>query len=140
MANKTLSVAADLGKVISWPVTHVLKVIEVADQAVVAEPAVKAAIVGLLTKIEQTGADATAAVAADGLNIPADLASASAAGALIGYINTTFVPAIKAAVGPVVKAAKAPTPAAPTAKPAAAAATPETTETAVNLSEGPASS
>lgn len=140
MANKTLSVVADIGKVISWPVTHVLKAIEVADQAVVAEPAIKAAVVGLLNKIEQTGADATAAVAADGLNIPADLAAASAAGALIGYINTTFVPAIKAAVGPVAKAAKAPTPAAPAAKPAAAAATPETTETAVNLSEGPASS
>lgn len=97
MANKVVTVLKDIGKVVVWPIDHLGKVISAINTALKAEPAVKTAIVGLLTKIQTLTNDAAAAATADGLNVPADMATATAAAALFTYIKDTFIPQLEAA-------------------------------------------
>lgn len=120
--------AKTLGQELLWPVTHLSKAIAAADQALKAEPAVKAAVTALLTKIQQTAVDAAAAAAQQGLNITADLAAASAAGALLGYITATFLPAIEAAFTAPATATPKPAKASPPRKPKPAPAPPAPTQ------------
>jgi hypothetical protein len=97
MANKLVTVLKDVSSVALWPLNHLEKVIAAINATMKAEPAVKAAIVGLLAKIQALAADATAAATADGLCISADEATAAAAATLFTYVKDVFVPAMEAA-------------------------------------------
>jgi len=71
--------------------------VEVLETALKDEPTVKTAIVGLIQKIETLGADATKAIAAEGLDVPDDVLTAQAAQTLFEYVKETFLPAIESA-------------------------------------------
>lgn len=57
-------------------------------------PAVKAAIIGLVAKIEAVGADAGRDLAADGLNLPSDVQTLVDIQALFAYLKETFIPVV----------------------------------------------
>jgi hypothetical protein len=116
MANKVLTVLKDVEKVVVWPFSHLGQVIAAINTSLKAEPAVKTAVVGLLGKIQTLSADATAAATADGLNVPADMATASAAATLFTYVKDVFLPQIEAAYKDVTSSVKAADPA-PTTQP-----------------------
>ena len=97
MANKLVTVLKDVTSVTLWPFNHLEKVIAAINATMKAEPQVKAAIVGLLAKIQTLAADAAAAATTDGLSISADQATAAAAATLFTYVKDSFVPAMEAA-------------------------------------------
>jgi hypothetical protein len=86
-------------------------VIETLNTALKDEPAVKVAVVGLISKIETLTKDGAVAVAADGIDVPDDVATVAAAQTLYAYVTQTFLPAIEAAYKDVEGDVKVPTPA-----------------------------
>jgi len=128
MANKVITVIDTIGKDIAAPFSHLAQAIAALNTALKAEPAVKTAITGLLSEIQNEGNMITAATTSDGLNVPADVAAATGAAALFTYVKSSFIPAIQSAYN-AEKAAiqtgqtQTPAPPATVAAPAAAAAT-----------------
>jgi hypothetical protein len=96
LPNEFEKVMEDIGKGIAWPFEHTEKVIALLATALKDEPAAKAAIVGLVSMIAKVSADGAAAVAADGINLPEDIATITDAEALWTYIQEKFIPEVKA--------------------------------------------
>lgn len=110
----------DVGKVVAWPFEHGAQLIKTVEDGLKDEPAVKTAVVGLISEVGAVTADGAIVVAGKGLDIAADAAELVAMKALFTYVTGTFLPAVKAAytdLAPDIEALTAdatPAPAAPT--------------------------
>lgn len=95
--NPVEKVFEKIGKAIAWPFVHATEVIEVLTTALKDEPEVKTAIVGLVQQIQALVKDGSIAIAADGLNVPDDVATVAAAQTLFAYVTGTFLPTLESA-------------------------------------------
>jgi hypothetical protein len=115
-------IVVKVGEGIAWPFEHGAQLVEVLTTALKDEPAVKAAIVGLVQQVETVTADGAIAVAAKGIDLPDDIQTAAAAQTLFSYVVKTFIPAVSAAYKDLSADVKAPAPADPPPTPATVAA------------------
>ncbi len=96
-----LTVIKKIGeKIISiatWPFRHSVMLAEMLTDFVKDAPTVKTLCVGLVEQFEAVGPDVVAAIAKDGLNIPADLRAGADLQSLFVYFQNTFLPGIEAA-------------------------------------------
>lgn len=135
MANKFLTIVEQIGSVIAWPFVHASRAVSIIQTTMRDYPAVRAAVIGLVQQVQTNIQDAQAAMAADGLNIPADVAELKAAKALYDYAVTVFLPALESAYQDEVAAAQdAATQAATKAAAASAAAVKAAKTRAANAS------
>lgn len=109
MSNEFVKIVKDIGKGIEYPFEHAAQLIAAVKKGLADEPAVRAAIVGLIQKGESLltggtaiGASVTAAAAADGTNLAADAAAVTAveteaknADTFWQYFKGTFVPEVE---------------------------------------------
>ena len=86
-----------VGHVIAWPFVHAAQVVRVIEDAMKHEPAVKAAVVGLVQQVQAVTAQGAVVVAAEGLNIPADLHELVLAKTLFAYVTSVVLPAVEGA-------------------------------------------
>jgi hypothetical protein len=124
MANEFEKVLEEIGKGIEWPFKHAAEVIEILTTSLKDEPAVQAALIGLVKEIEQVGKDSATALAARGLNVPDDIQAVNDGKALWAYVQGTFLPAVEGAYKDLQKDTD------PAAAPVAETAAPATAETA----------
>ena len=116
-------VVVDIGKVIEWPFVHGAELAKLLSEALKDEPAVKAAVVGLVQEIGLVTADGAIVVSSAGVNITADMAELAAMKALWTYVTQTFLPAVETAwkdIGPEMAALESAGEAPPAPAPAAA--------------------
>ena len=92
--NEAEKIAVDVGKAIEWPFVHAFQLARFVGAALKDEPKVKDAVTGLMAQIEAVTAQGAIVIAADGLNLPADLAELAAAQTLFAYVVNVFVPAV----------------------------------------------
>jgi len=90
-------VVVDIGKGIEWPFVHAAELTKLLSEALKDEPAVKAAVVGLVQEIGLVTADGAIVVSSAGVNVTADMAELVAMKALWTYIAQTFLPAVETA-------------------------------------------
>ena len=83
--------------IVEYPIKHAVEIEELIATGLADEPAVKTAIVGLVSQFESLSADTVAAVAAGGANIVADVKTVQEVQQLFAYFTGTFVPAIEKA-------------------------------------------
>lgn len=105
MTNRILTVLEDVGKVIAWPFVHLSRTISILQTTMKDYPAVRTAVVGLVTQVQTVAVDASAAAAADELNPELDAAELAAAVTLFKYCRDTFLPQVEAAYKDEVNAA-----------------------------------
>lgn len=122
MTNPFINALEDVGKVLAWPFVHVARVISILTVTLKDYPAVRVAVVGLVSQVETVAADVATAAAQGELNAASDAAELAAALALFNYVKTTFLPAIEAAYNDEVSAATATSTAAAAAAQARSAA------------------
>lgn len=95
--NPVLNALRKIGAVITWPIRHSIMLGKMLVDFERDEPKVKDVIVGLVEKFESLGPQAVAAIAARGLNIPADLAVEQGVKDLFSYFAQTFLPTVEEA-------------------------------------------
>ena len=88
-------VAKDVIKVVDYPFSHLVQAIRLLDTVLKDEPTLKVAVIGLLKQIEILTMDGAIAVSADGLNLPADVATVAAGATLLKYVHDVFLPTIQ---------------------------------------------
>lgn len=84
-----------IGKGIEFPFKHGVQIVELLDEALKDEPAVKTAVQGLIAQIGLCTADGVVVISSKGLDLASDLAEIAAARALFGYVVNTFLPAVE---------------------------------------------
>jgi len=97
MSNPFLNALKKIGAVITWPIRHSVMLGKMLVDFEQDEPKVKDVIVGLVEKFEALGPQAAAAIAARGLNIPADFAVEQGVKDLFSYFTETFLPTVEEA-------------------------------------------
>jgi hypothetical protein len=88
-----------VAKVAAWPFIHAAQLVGLIETTMRDEPEVKAALVGLISRIETLGADSTAVFAAKGLSLPADLKEFADAKELFEYVRDVFIPEVRKVYG-----------------------------------------
>lgn len=81
---------------VEYPFVHAPKFVTLIDEAVKGEPAIKAAVINLVKAAELAIADGAIAVAAKGIDLPADLAEVHDIESFFTYFKGTFLPLIEA--------------------------------------------
>ena len=94
--------AVDTEHVIVDVATYLPRVAKAIDDAIVAEPELKAVVTGLIGKFTALGPDVLAAVASKGLDLANDLATVTAVEGIVSYFTGTFLPVAEKLVGEVV--------------------------------------
>jgi hypothetical protein len=97
MSNPFLNALKKIGAVITWPIRHSVMLGKMLVDFERDEPKVKDVIIGLVEKFEALGPQAALAIAARGLNIPADLAVEQGVKNLFAYFTETFLPTVEEA-------------------------------------------
>jgi hypothetical protein len=85
--------------VVEAPFTNAKKleqVFEAVDKGIVEAPQAKTLVVGLVQQFETISPDAIAAIAGEGVNVPADEKTLADVAALFSYFKNTFVPGLEA--------------------------------------------
>lgn len=96
MSNAITTVGHDIKVGIEDVFKSVPKVISVLSTAQKDAPAVKNAVLGLVSQFTAPTTAGSAAVASDGTNVIADVATLSAGEAFIEYFERTFLPEVEA--------------------------------------------
>ncbi|HUX10911.1 MAG TPA: hypothetical protein VMW51_09735 [Terriglobia bacterium] len=95
--NELEKVLVKIGHGVEWPFVHGEQLVKLLTSVLKDEPAVKAAVVGLIQQIATITADGAIVVSGAGVNLTADMAELVAARALWNYVVTVFLPAVQGA-------------------------------------------
>jgi hypothetical protein len=81
--------------IVEWPFQHSVQVAKIIETGIEDELELKAALVGLVEQFEALGPDTTAAIAANGFNLPADMKEATDLKSLFSFFENTLKPAVE---------------------------------------------
>ena len=105
MTNSIGNILEKIGDVLAWPFVHLARAAAILKTALAEFPALRTAVLGLMTQIDTLITDIGVAASQEVINIASDAAEVQAAIALWNYVKLTFLPAIKAAINGEVQAA-----------------------------------